>query len=139
MGTVLGWNPPDVHLPRLDTYLMSLCSVTVYRLCTTPLIAKKKISSGHLYYSKRQLLLTVLVEHTFCYCQTFCLQELCHLCIFTVEGICCEGCWIFTICLVFSYFLRSLKKQDHHYQNYSWKKNHAIIKINHLEVVLLLF
>lgn len=66
MGTVLGWNPPDVHLPRLDTYLMSLCSVTVYRLCTTPLIAQKKRSVvAILYYSKRQLLLSVLVEHTF--------------------------------------------------------------------------
>lgn len=54
MGTVLGWNPPDVHLPRLDTYLMFLCSVTVYRLCTTPLIAqKKKISSGHLVLLKK--------------------------------------------------------------------------------------
>lgn len=53
MGTVLGWNPPDVHLPRLDTYLMSLCSVTVYRLCTTPLIApQKKISSGYLVLLK---------------------------------------------------------------------------------------
>lgn len=54
MGTVLGWNPPDVHLPRLDTYLMSLCSVTVYRLYTTPLLAqKKKISSGHLVLLKK--------------------------------------------------------------------------------------
>lgn len=54
MGTALGWNPPDVHLPRLDTYLMSLCSVTVYRLCTTPLIAPpKKISSGHLVLLKK--------------------------------------------------------------------------------------